>query len=150
MARKDALLRLHNRLVAKRDALRSKLGDELNLGSGSSVSGPGDIGDEAYEANRTEFDSRLASLESRELNMVERALAAMRAGRYGKCEVCTKAIPVTRLQALPFATFCVGCQREAEKSDYFDPDGDANWEAAFLYEGRSSDRELTMQDIDID
>jgi DnaK suppressor protein len=150
MARKDALLRMHNRLVAKRDALRSKLIDELNLGSGASLTGPGDIGDEAYEGSRAELDSRLASHESRELAMVERALLAMREGRYGKCEGCIKAIPIARLQALPFATFCVTCQRDAELSDHFDPDGDADWEAAFLYEGRSSDRELTLQDIDLD
>lgn len=149
MARKDALLRLHKRLVSRRDALREKLTDDLDGLSGSQSTGPGDIGDEAYDGTRTELSSRLATIESRELGMVERALEAMRAGVYGKCEVCTKAIPVARLQALPFANFCVDCQRKLEVSGRLDEYGEPNWESALEYEGRHSDRELTLRDIDV-
>lgn len=150
MARKDALLRLHKRLVSRRDALRSKLTDDLDgLGTSGKTSGPGDIGDEAYDGTRTELSSRLATIESRELGMVERALEKMREGTYGKCEVCTKSIPVARLQALPFTTFCIGCQREVELSGGLDEYGEPNWDAALEYEGRNSDRELTLRDIDV-
>lgn len=149
MARKDALLRLHKRLVAKRDALRSKLSDGLDLGSSAPISGPGDIGDEAHDGSRTELDSQLASLESRELGMIERALHGMRNGQYGRCEVCSKAIPIARLQALPFATMCIECQRELEESGEYGG-YEANWDAAFEFEGRAADRELTLKDIDIE
>lgn len=151
MARKDALLRLHKRLVTRRDALRSKLNNDLDgLGSTSKNSGPGDVGDDAYDGARTELTSKLASIESRELGMVERALQGMRDGHYGQCEVCQKSIPVARLQALPFAMFCVACQQKVEESGGLDEYGEPDWESARAFEGATSDRELTMRDIDVD
>jgi RNA polymerase-binding protein DksA len=41
------------------------------------------------------------------LGKVEHALGRIDAGKYGNCEVCGKAIPVERLEVLPYATLCV-------------------------------------------
>ncbi len=38
---------------------------------------------------------------------VRRALAKLDEGSYGRCDVCGKAIPEGRLEALPWATLCV-------------------------------------------
>lgn len=38
---------------------------------------------------------------------VERALAKIDEGSYGTCDVCGKAIPEGRLEALPWAVLCV-------------------------------------------
>ncbi len=38
---------------------------------------------------------------------VRRALAKLDEGSYGRCDVCGRAIPEGRLQALPWATLCV-------------------------------------------
>lgn len=43
------------------------------------------------------------------LAKVEHAQAAVVAGTYGTCESCGKAIPVARLEALPYAVTCVEC-----------------------------------------
>ena len=43
------------------------------------------------------------------LSKVDRALARIEAGEYGICESCSKAIPVERLDVLPYATLCVEC-----------------------------------------
>lgn len=40
---------------------------------------------------------------------VERALAAVEAGTYGRCVACAATIPVERLEALPLARTCVTC-----------------------------------------
>jgi DnaK suppressor protein len=40
----------------------------------------------------------------------------MKAGKYGQCEVCGGRIPMARLNALPYATMCIDCQRELERS----------------------------------
>jgi DnaK suppressor protein len=45
---------------------------------------------------------------------VENALRRLALGTFGVCEMCDEAIPVARLQALPYATRCVKCQRTAE------------------------------------
>lgn len=43
------------------------------------------------------------------LRKVEHALKRIEAGTYGLCESCSEPIPVARLDALPYATFCVNC-----------------------------------------
>lgn len=148
MARKDALLRLHQRLVAKRDALRKKLAEEMNLPVPDRWGG--DVGDAANDGAQNEINSQLAALESRELNQVERAIQLIRDGRYGICEVCEQPIPITRLKALPFTPVCVSCQRlqEAEGGEGYGYDAD--WESAYEHEGRLNDSELSLGDLDLD
>jgi len=146
MARKDALLRLHERLVAKRDSLRKKLADDLTI---NEISTTGDEADAANDGAQNELNTQLAALESRELVQVERAIGLIRQGRYGVCEVCEQPIPIERLKALPFTPVCVTCQRVQEKLSFNADSDDADWESAFELEGRLRDRELTMGDIDI-
>jgi DnaK suppressor protein len=148
MARKDALLRLHQRLIAKRDALRSKLADEM-MPSHSSGAG-GDVGDAANDGEQNELNSQLAALESRELNQINRAIELIRNGRYGICEGCDQPIPIARLQAVPFTPLCVECQRQQEASGEAFDSFDANWETVVEYEGRFSEKELTLGDLDVE
>ncbi|MFQ5731679.1 MAG: TraR/DksA family transcriptional regulator [Planctomycetaceae bacterium] len=149
MARKDALLRLHERLLEKREAIRNKLAEEHNL-TLPVWSGSRDVGDAASENAETELDTQLAALESRDLAQIEQAIQNIRDGCYGLCEMCERAIPIQRLKALPFTTFCVECQREAEDRGYTPGgDTDVDWESAYEHEGRMNDRELTMRDIDV-
>jgi RNA polymerase-binding protein DksA len=46
------------------------------------------------------------------LESIRVALARIDQGTYGECEQCGKPISQERLQALPYATQCVDCQRE--------------------------------------
>jgi len=149
MARKDALLRLHERLTAKRDSLRKKMLEELNLPHSAPASG-GDVGDAANDGAQNELNSQLAALESRELNQVERAIELIREGRYGICEACEQTIPITRLKALLFTPLCVDCQRRQEEMGVEGFDLEANWETAFEHEGRMNDKELSIGDIELD
>ena len=150
MARKDALLRLHQRLAAKREALRRKLAEEMNLPV-PAISRGGDLGDAALDGETQELNSQLAALESRELNQIERAMQMIRDGRYGTCEVCEHSIPIARLQALPFTPLCVECQREQEATGYRDMgDSDLNWESAYEMEDRLQDKEVSLSDFEID
>jgi DnaK suppressor protein len=148
MARKDALIRLHQRLISKRETLRKKLFDEFKL-TKPVTDGVGDVGDVACDGASTELDSQLAALESRELRQVERAIELIREGRYGICEHCEQSIPVTRLQAVPFAPLCVECQRLLEESGELGEEFDADWENAYEFEGRLNDKEYTLRDLDI-
>ena len=116
MARKDALLNLHAILVRRRDALRSALAGDLSLLRELRSESPGDHVDAALDSSHDEISSQLAEVESRELASIENALERMKAGSYGLCEVCSGKIPLARLNALPYATMCIGCQRDAERS----------------------------------
>lgn len=146
MARKDALIRLHDRLLVQRDHLRQKLSlPPVELGE----EGRGDSGDMATVDIERELESQLVSLESRELNRIEKAIETIRNGTYGQCEHCGIQIPVARLQALPHTSCCIDCQKLYERRDSR-RGSEVNWESAWEYQSRENDRELTMKDIHMD
>ena len=116
MARKDSLVNLRAILVRRRDALRSALAGDLSLLKDLRSESPGDVIDAAYDSTQDEISSQLAEVESRELANIENALERKRSGKYGSCEVCGGKIPMARLNALPYATMCIECQRDLERT----------------------------------
>ncbi len=116
MARKDALKKQREILVLRRDALRQALlGDDSLLRELSQSSG-GDAADIAAGSTNGEISSQLIEVSHRELENVETALQKIKDGTYGKCTACNANIPLARLEALPYAIYCVSCQRAAEKA----------------------------------
>jgi DnaK suppressor protein len=153
MARSDALLRLHKSLMARRAELRKRLGMELkDLRNFKGADSTGDSADLAFDAGSEEVASQLAELEARELSQVERALAKLKQGSYGVCEGCQKKIPVARLNALPFSTTCIECQREMELYGTWSSRGGAgNWEKVSEVEAPMEEqRDLDLSDIELD
>ena len=114
MSRKEAILSLREVLIKRRDALRKVLAENLSSMNGYGTQANGDVVDAALDAVHGEISSQLAEVESKELARVENALQRMREGQYGVCEDCEVSIPMARLMALPYATKCIRCQREAE------------------------------------
>jgi DnaK suppressor protein len=161
MARRDALLRLHKSLLARREDLRKKLAGELaNLRDFKSADSTGDSADVAFETGSDEMTSQLAELDARELNQIERALIRLKQGTYGICEgedaegnPCGEKIPVARLNALPYTTLCIKCQREMEKNPagWADRRGAGNWEKVFEVDKPIEDqREVDLSDLEVD
>ena len=114
MARKDAMTALRQILMRRRDALRQALAGDLSLLKELRQQNSGDVIDAALDTAQDEISSQLAEVESRELANIERALVRIKNGTYGECEVCNERIPLARLNALPYATSCIECQRAAE------------------------------------
>jgi DnaK suppressor protein len=153
MARRDALLRLHKTLVTRREDILKKLRDDLDdLREMKSSDPSGDPADVAFGAGSDEMASQLAEYDSRELGQIERALHRLKQGTYGVCEACHDKIPVGRLNALPYTTLCIDCQRELEKYPDWDEHRHAgNWEK--VYDSASAleePREVNLNDIEID
>jgi len=64
------------------------------------------------QLSHDEFISlRLNSLDYVQLKLIEEALDRIEAGDYGICLSCEEPIPAKRLQALPWAKYCVTCQQ---------------------------------------
>jgi len=151
MARRDALLRLHKTLEARRAALRKALAGEL-ADLRHSQAAAGDSADVAFDSGSDEIATQLVELEARELNQIERALARIKQGIYGICESCQKKIPVARLNALPYSTTCIECQREMEHyPDMEGGRGGRDWTK--VYDSGSSteeDREVNLSEIEMD
>ncbi len=146
MGRKDAILNIHQVLVKRRDALRKALAGDLSMLHELKEQTAGDVIDAALDSEQSEINSQLAEVESRELASIENALRQIRAGEYGLCEGCAGKIPMARLNALPYVTTCIECQRAAERAG----DGlrrNVDWSRILDSAG---DNDVSINDIEID
>ncbi len=94
------------------EALRCT-GGEASGGISGTPLHPADLGtDHAMQ------QVNLAMLENdqRLLGEIAAALARLDQGQFGRCEVCTRVIPGPRLDALPYARYCVDCARASERA----------------------------------
>jgi DnaK suppressor protein len=147
MSRKDAILNMRQILIKRRDALRKALAGDLSLLKELSAQASGDVVDAALDSVQDEISSQLAEVESRELARIEYALERMRNGHFGLCEMCGTSIPMARLNALPYATCCIKCQREAERQGS-SASSDVDW--GRLLDVPGNDAELSISDIELD
>ncbi len=147
MSRKDAILNMHQILIKRRDALRKALAGDLSLLKELRSQSSGDVVDAALDSVQDEISSQLAEVESRELSRIEYALERMREGQFGACEGCGMSIPMARLNALPYATYCIRCQREAERQGANSP-ADVDWSR--LLDSSGGDVDLSINDIELD
>ena len=149
MARNEALIKLHKTLLGRRGELRKRLGIELaDLSSGKS-SQTGDAADAAFDASGEEMASQLAELESKELAQVERALRRLKQGTYGHCESCESKILMARLNALPYSTLCIKCQRELESdSGWMAARDEMDWARISDRDHSGDDREMKFSDLE--
>lgn len=146
MARKDAISKMREILVIRRDALRKALAGDLSLLKELREQASGDVIDFALDSAQDEINSQLAEVESRELSSIEIALERMRTGEYGVCDGCSVKIPLARLNALPYATTCIDCQREAERTGHLG-NGDEDWGRVVDHSG---DTDMSINDIEMD
>ncbi len=56
------------------------------------------------------------SLDYRQLLQIEEALERLERGGYGTCEGCQEPIPARRLDAMPWALYCVDCQHRLDEN----------------------------------
>src|SRR5437899_2715605 len=153
MARRDALVRLHKALAARRGELRRRLGQGLrDLGHLNPSAPSGDSADAAFESAGDDIVSQLAELEAKELRQIERAMLKLQRGSYGLCEGCQIKIPVARLNALPYSTLCVKCQREVEIYGSWDEErGGQNWDKVSEVDSPIEEqRDVDLSDLEMD
>jgi DnaK suppressor protein len=81
------------------------------------------------------------------LARIEYALERMRNGHFGICEGCGTSIPMARLNALPYATYCISCQREAERQGT-SSSSEVDWSR--LLDVSTGDADLSINDIELD
>lgn len=104
-------------LIEERERIQTDLAnldqEIVVLGQGQQVEGGGTGNHHADDATDiTEQERNLALIGNlrERLHDVERALERLDIGTYGICERCAQPIAPGRLEALPFATFCITCQ----------------------------------------
>ncbi|MFZ0013625.1 MAG: TraR/DksA C4-type zinc finger protein [Acidimicrobiia bacterium] len=113
---KTTLERFKKRLEEEKSRLEEQIEDyerdleEARLTESSSDRSP-DPGNAEASSMKLEYAKEL-SIEQNTLDLlskVNRALDRVAMGTYGTCESCGNAIPVERLDVLPYSTICVDC-----------------------------------------
>lgn len=151
MARRDALIRITKTLLNRRMELRKRIGLDMDrLDFAGSHGQSGDAADVAFEHTGEELALQLAEIEARELNQIEHALLRIKQGKYGTCAGCSCKIPVLRLDALPYSTLCIKCQREAENDcNWLATHEQADWSQVRDDSGYD-DRDIDLSDLEMD
>jgi len=107
-------------LLARQDELTEDVqrydGEVLESGSDE----VGDRSDAAVSDQEKSQSADLSSTANSELGLVQDALIRIEKGTYGKCIECAEDIPSARLEAVPWAPYCIKDQ-EAHEPDMAKP-----------------------------
>ncbi|MGH7318193.1 MAG: TraR/DksA family transcriptional regulator [Candidatus Rokuibacteriota bacterium] len=115
--RKERLNYFRKRLLDKRRQLEEEVGRSALYGKGQEDDSIKDLGDQATTAYTREFLFELGNGDRRLLKEVLIALQKLDEGGFGRCERCGESIAEKRLEALPFARYCIDCQRLVEHEE---------------------------------
>src|SRR5580658_3132899 len=107
---KSAVDRNLKALLEKAQDLRRRLSAESAAAVVARLEDPSDSGDLSQQSHEEWLFLNRNNLEKTLLREVEEALARVKDGTYGICAECEEPISPKRLQALPWAKFCVRCQ----------------------------------------
>ncbi len=103
--------KLGEMLFQLRRDTRRKVEDYRRDQEQESNPGPADSIDSAESTEEVETHAALISAAEEKLRYVDEALTRLEEGRYGICVGCRLPIPLERLRAIPFAAYCVDCQK---------------------------------------
>ena len=115
--RKDRLTYFKKRLLEKQQQLAVDVGKSAVYGKDQEDDSIKDLGDQANTAYTREFFFELGNGDRRLLREVVMALQKIEDGSFGTCERCSEPIADKRLDALPFARYCIDCQRLVEEEE---------------------------------
>jgi RNA polymerase-binding transcription factor DksA len=99
-------------LIDRRRALRALSVVQAALEGDAGEERESDPLDRAAIAETVSGIEHLRRIEDGELAAIDRALARLEAGTFGRCVNCRDAIDPRRLEVIPWAETCVGCAVE--------------------------------------
>jgi YteA family regulatory protein len=112
---REALLEERRRVEAALQNLHEENSGSLTEDSGEETAYDNHLADTATETYDRELDYTLEENSEHVLAEIDAALTRIEEGTYGICTNCGKPIPEERLEARPWATLCIDCQRERER-----------------------------------
>jgi len=111
---KTQLKDIKERLQKERELLVRKLqGNDLSIDD-SETPDPVDLAVRNYSKN---VQLAVSENESRQLTLIDEALMRIEDDEYGVCQNCEKEINPKRLQAIPWARYCIECQELVERGE---------------------------------
>jgi len=109
---KSNLDKIKDKLIVERESLVTKLnGNDLSVDA-SETPDPVDLAVRNYSKN---VMLAVSENESRQVILINEALERIADKEYGACQNCEKAINPKRLDAVPWARYCLECQELVEQ-----------------------------------
>ena len=109
---KTNLKKIKEQLIAQREAIADKLrGKDLSVDD-SETPDPVDLAVRNYSKN---VMLSVSENETKQLTMINDALDRIEDDEYGICQNCEKKVNPKRLNALPWAMYCIECQALQEQ-----------------------------------
>ena len=105
------LLDMQRRMMGEVESLADKVREE-NTAGGNLSNAPVHMGDMASDILDTDID--VMESEHGLLEQINDALERIDNGTYGRCASCDTGIPEERLEAVPYAMYCVRCAEEQD------------------------------------
>lgn len=112
---KKTLEQYRKKLIEKRKELKQAYTKNRHYGRESDEGGTQDLADKASSSYTKEFLYSLSNTERTIIENVEEAIERMNEGAYGTCMECGEKISKKRLEAVPWAMYCVPCQERIEQ-----------------------------------
>jgi DnaK suppressor protein len=112
---RELLIDERKRVVAAIENLHEDHVGTLSDEAGEEVAFDNHLADTATETYDRELDYSLEENSEHVLADIDAALKRIEDGTYGICTNHGEEIPVARLEARPWATLCIDCQRERER-----------------------------------
>ena len=113
--RKQEKERYKKKLLVKKAEIGEALSEVLNQTKEVEPDVVQDAGDKAETAYTKEFLLNLSDTERKQLSKIDQALERIEECTYGTCQMCDKQINKKRLNAVPWAVYCIQCQEKAEE-----------------------------------
>ena len=111
---KTQLKDVKERLLKERELLVQKLqGNDLSIDDAETPD-PVDLAVRNYSKN---VMLAVSENESRQLTLIDEAVLRIDDGEYSTCQNCEKEISPKRLQAIPWARYCIACQELVERGE---------------------------------
>ena len=112
---RELLLDERKRVIAAIQNLHDDHPGTLSDETGEDAVYDNHLADTATETYDRELDYTLEENSQHVLSEIDAALRRIEEGTYGICTNRGEQIPVERLEARPYATLCIDCQREQDR-----------------------------------
>lgn len=116
----DLIAGLKQKLIKKERSLETEqqqlVREDPYLQPGRDTDNAENMDDAMEDVGKNITDARMGIVKSIRIQ-VKKALAAIKLGKYGTCEVCGKPIDKARLKVYPEATTCIDCATKASSAE---------------------------------
>lgn len=107
--------RYRKKLLKKKEEIVNKISETYNESKEVESGIAQDVADKAESSYTKEFLLSLSSTEREQLRLIDEALKRIDKKEFGICQSCGKNISKKRLDAVPWAPYCIDCQEKEEE-----------------------------------